>query len=249
MIDLHSHVLPGVDDGAATLEESVEIARAAVAEGVQVLVATPHVRADYPTDAATMERLVDEVRSALHAANVPLEVHRGGELALDFLTEMAPDELGRFGLAGSRTLLLESPYHGWPLDAAELLFRLRMQGFVPLIGHPERNPAVQERPDLLRELVDAGALVQVTAASLEGRLGRPAQWAASDLVERELVHVVSSDAHSARVREFGLRKGLDKLGDRALARWVSHDVPAALLADQPLPPRPPRRRRFGRLSR
>lgn len=251
MIDLHSHVLPGVDDGAATLDDSLAIARAAAAEGVRVLVATPHVSAEYPTDAATMTHLVTEVRRALRTAGVPVALHGGGELALDYLPHVPAADLPQFVLGGSRVLLLEPPYHGWPLDLSDVVFRLRAQGFAPLLGHPERNPDVQARPELLRPLVDSGMLVQVTSASLEGRLGRSSRDAGLELVVRGLAHAVASDAHTADVRAYGMRGGLEALGDPALGRWLSSAVPAALLADVPLPerPRPRRRRLFGLLSR
>ena len=249
MIDLHSHVLPGVDDGARTLAESVEIARAAAAEGVEILVATPHVREGYPTDAATVERLVREVRAALREEGVALDLRGGGELGLDFLPQIAQAELGRFGLGGSRTVLLESPYYGWPVDLGDVVIRLQAAGFVPVLAHPERNAEIQEQPEELRTHVDHGLLVQVTAASLEGRLGPSSRAAAFDLVERGLVHVVASDAHTPDVRGYGMVKGLEALGDPALARWLSREVPAALLVDEPVPERPPRRRRLAFLRR
>jgi protein-tyrosine phosphatase len=249
VIDLHSHVLPGVDDGARTLAESLEIARAAAAEGVETLVATPHVREDYPTDPATVERLVAEVQAALRDEGVPLALLGGGEVAFDFLPQVADADLVRFGLGGSRVILLEAPYHSWPINLAEIVFRLRARRFVPVLAHPERNGEVQERPERLRPHVENGLLVQVTAASLEGRLGPSSRQTALALVERGLAHLVASDAHTPDVRAFGMRKGLDALRDAALARWLSQDVPAALLAGDELPERPLRRRRFGRVRR
>lgn len=248
MIDLHSHVLPGVDDGAETLEDSLAIARAAAAEGVRVLVATPHVRADYPTDAATIRRLLARLRAAVTDAGIPLELHGGGELALDYLPSVRPEDLSELALGGSRALLLETPYQGWPLDLGEVILDLRARGFLPLLAHPERNREVQERPERLRPLVDAGMLVQVTSASLEGRLGRRSRETGLELVRLDLAHVVASDAHAADVRAYGLRRGLDALEDAALARWLVTDVPAAVLAGAELPERPRRRRLFGLLS-
>jgi protein-tyrosine phosphatase len=248
VIDIHSHVLAGVDDGARTLDESVDIARAAAAEGVDLLLATPHVREDYRTRPETMERLVAEVRDALRAAGVQVELRGGGELALDFLPRIPDADLARFGLGGSRALLLEAPYSGWPLDIEDVIFRLRAQGFVGVLAHPERNSEVQENPERLRPLVEAGVLVQVTGASLEGRLGAGSKECGLDLVERELVHIVASDAHTPDVRQYGILAGLEAIGDEELGRWLARDVPAALLAGDP-PPERPRRRRFGFLRR
>ena len=101
MIDLHSHILPGVDDGPATIEESLEIARRAAADGVRVIAATPHVRDDYPTQPGTMERLVAELRTAIQAERIPVDVRPGGEIAIDWLERLSDDDLVRFGLGGS----------------------------------------------------------------------------------------------------------------------------------------------------
>jgi hypothetical protein len=101
MIDLHSHILPGVDDGSATLQESLEIANAAVEDGIELVAATPHVRDDYPTPVATMELLVDELRAAFQRERIPLELRPGGEIAVEQLEVLSPDELRRFGLAGN----------------------------------------------------------------------------------------------------------------------------------------------------
>ena len=243
MIDLHSHILPGVDDGARSLEDSLEIARAAVADGIEVLAATPHVRDDYPTPAGTMEVLVGEVRRALVRERIPLDVRKGGELALDRLDRLPEGELRRFGLAGNPDyLLVEFPYYGWPLSLPPTVFRLRTLGVTAVLAHPERNAEVQASPERLRPLVDAGALVQVTAASLDGRLGRAPLETGLLLVEQGLAHVLASDAHHATVRAVGMRAAAEAVGDPGLARWLAHDVPAAIVAGGPLPPRPETRR-------
>jgi protein-tyrosine phosphatase len=241
MIDLHSHILPGVDDGARTLIESIEIARAAVHDGITVIAATPHVRDDWPTEAGTMEERVAEVQEALAEAGIPLEVRRGGELAVDWAGRLAVDELRRFGLGGSRYLLVETPYYGWPLDLGAVLLFLRDQGFVPVLAHPERNAEVQAESERLVPLVEAGVLVQVTAASIDGRIGRRARDCGRRLIRAGLAHLLASDAHHASVRAVGLAHAAGAVGDPALARWLTGDVPAAILDDAGLPPRPPTR--------
>jgi protein-tyrosine phosphatase len=113
MIDLHSHILRGIDDGARSLEDSLEIARAAVADGITLIAGTPHVRDDWPTDAGVMEYRVAELNAELAQARIPLEVRTGGELALEWLARLSIDELRRFGLGGNpRYLLVETPYYG-----------------------------------------------------------------------------------------------------------------------------------------
>ncbi len=249
MIDLHSHVLPGVDDGVRTLDESVALLRAAVEDGITHIAATPHVRDDYPTSPETMERGVDALNEAAREAGIPIEVLRGGELDLEFAAQLDDAALARFGLGGnSTTLLLECPYSGWPLDLRDFVFRLEMRGFSALLAHPERNPDVQADPELLRPLVDAGVLVQLTAASVDGRLGSAARRASRALLDAELAHLIASDAHAPQVRAAGMTAAAAAVGDEALASWLTEDVPAAVMSGSELPPRPSRVQR-GRLAR
>ena len=116
MIDVHTHILPSLDDGAATLEQSLEMAHAAVAEGITTVVATPHVRDDYPTTAAEMEEAVAELRVAVAADGLALEILTGGEIALDRLETLDDGALHRFALGSGSYVLLECPYFGWPLN-------------------------------------------------------------------------------------------------------------------------------------
>jgi protein-tyrosine phosphatase len=244
VIDLHSHILPGLDDGPATLEGSLELARAAVADGIAVIAATPHVRDDFPTTADEMEAALGRLRAAVADAGIALEVRRGGELDLARLT-LPPDELGRFGLGGSNThLLVETPYHGWPLDLGDRLSRLWAVGFAAVLAHPERNADVQADPEgRLRPLVDRGALVQLTAASVDGRLGRRARDTSMRLLELELAHLIASDAHTPAIRAVGMSAAAEAVGDDRLAHWLTRELPTAIVSDAPAPPRPEPRRR------
>jgi protein-tyrosine phosphatase len=241
LIDLHSHVLPGLDDGVRTIDEALALCAAASADGVEVLAATPHVRDDYPTTPGQME----EALAAVRAAGPAVQLVPGGELDVAEL-DRPKDELAKFGLGGSRWLLVETPYWGWPLDIAERLFRVRVQGFGIVLAHPERNADVQEQPDLLDPLIAGGALVQITAASLDGRLGGRTARCAQTLIERRLAHLIASDAHAPDVRAVGLSGAVAALRDDALARWLTYDVPQSILQDaETSPPRPmtrPRRR-------
>jgi protein-tyrosine phosphatase len=248
VIDLHTHILPGLDDGPRTLEESVAMARSAVADGIRVVAATPHVREDYPTRAAEMERGVGELRQALATGGLTLDVRTGGEIALDCLGTLEADELARFGLAGNRSyLLIEFPYYGWPLDLGTRVFELHARGIIAILAHPERNAEVQAAPDRLGPLVEQGALFQVTAASLDGRLGRASRRAAFRLLELGLAHLVATDAHAPDLRAVGMTAAVRAVRDVDLARWLTVDVPAAIMADERLPARPAERRpRFGR---
>jgi protein-tyrosine phosphatase len=241
VIDLHSHVLFGVDDGPETLEGSLAICSAAAADGITVLAATPHVRDDYPTTPELMESRLAEVQAAVGDR---LTIVPGGELDIAELSRPT-DELHRFALAGNPGyLLVETPYFGWPLDFPDRVFRLASVGIRAVIAHPERNPDVQERPELLERLVVGGALAQLTAASVDGRLGARARKTSELLLDRGLAHLIASDAHEASVREVGMGSAAAAVGDEALARYLTADVPRAIVEGGALPerPEPPKRR-------
>ncbi|HET7568620.1 MAG TPA: CpsB/CapC family capsule biosynthesis tyrosine phosphatase [Gaiellaceae bacterium] len=243
MIDLHTHVLPALDDGPATMEGSLELLRAAHADGISRVAATPHVREDYPTTPDAMERLVGEVNAAAREAGIPVEVLPGAELDLAFLQGLDDATLARFGLGGNpRVLLLEFPYQGWPVALQDTVFRLATRGFRTVLAHPERNAEVQAAPERLQPLLEAGVLVQLTAASVDGRLGRRAQGCARDLLSAGLAHLLASDAHASSVRATGLTAAAETIRYPELVAWLTREMPRALLADEPLPPRPERRR-------
>ncbi len=248
MIDLHTHVLPGIDDGPATIDGSLELLRAAHADGISRLAATPHVRDDYPTPAETMERLVGAVNAAAREAGIPVEVLPGGELDLAYLERLDDETLRRFGLGGNPgVLLIETPYLGWPVGLQDVVFRLALRGFSVVLAHPERNPDVQAKPGLLEPLVAAGMLVQLTAASVDGRLGKRARACAHHLLGAGLAHLLASDAHASSVRATGLTAAAGALAQPELFDWLTREAPARVLAGEPLSA-PPDRRRTQRLQ-
>lgn len=239
MVDLHSHLLPGLDDGARDLEEALAIARSMVDDGIKTVVATPHVRDDYPTAPEQMESALATVRAAIAREGIPLEVLGGGEIALDRLPHLDAGARARFGLGGNpRLLLLEFPYSGWPLTLPRTVWELASAGFVSLIAHPERNTDVQEQPERLEEVVRVGGIVQLTAASVDGRLGKQPAKCAKRLLELGLAHVIASDAHAPSVRGAGMSAAIATLGDAALGSWLTSQAPRALLAGEPMPPSP-----------
>ena len=247
MIDLHSHILPGLDDGVPSMRGAIEMARAAVRDGITAIAATPHVSYRYPTVPDDMERSVRDVVAALQDNGIPLRVLPGGELTIESASRLPPDERDRFGLAGRREyLLVEFPYHGWPMDLGPLIDRLRGEGVTPVIAHPERSADVRADPERLRPLVEGGALVQVTASSLDGTASRESRAVTMGLVQDGLAHLIASDAHSPKVRRVGMSEAGRAVGDDRLARWMTTEVPEAVVAGESIPPRPrsrPRARR------
>ena len=208
------------------------------------IAATPHVRFDYPTRPEEMERGVIRLREDFVAQRIDVDVLHGGELDLGMLATLDDDGLRRFTLAQTgRYLLLEFPYSGWPAGLEETVYGLGLRGFVAVLAHPERNRAVQSDPGRLAEAVRMGALVQLTAASLDGRIGRSSQKAAVRLLELGLAHVLASDAHTPEIREAGLGAAAEAVGDVSLARFLTVDAPTAIVAGETLPDRPPRTRR------
>jgi protein-tyrosine phosphatase len=239
VIDLHSHILPGIDDGADSLDTSLEMARAAVEDGVTAIAATPHVRDDWPTAPQTMERLVADLRAAVAEEGIPLEVLTGAELAFERLPQLDDEALRRFGLGGNPAcLLVELPHAGWPLSLEESLFDLRVRGFTVVLAHPERSAEVRESPERLERLVEQGVLTQVTAAAVDGRHASRSSRAAHMLIDRGLAHLLASDAHAPSLRKIGLGDAVRALGNPALARWLTEEVPAAVLAGEAIPARP-----------
>jgi protein-tyrosine phosphatase len=239
VIDLHSHILPGVDDGVATIEEARELARAAVVEGVTRIAATPHVRDDYPTTPEQMEAGVAALRADFAEQAIDLEVLHGGEIDLATLRSLPNDCIRRFTLGQTgRYLLVEFPYRGWPLSLEATVFELALDGIAPVLAHPERSAEVQSEPERLRPFVEAGALVQITAASLDGRLGHTSYRTAKELLRLGLAHLLASDAHSATIRSVGFARARDSLGDDELSRYLTESAPTAIAAGEPLPPRP-----------
>lgn len=246
MLDLHCHLLPGIDDGPADFEASLELARGMAADDVRGVAATPHCRADHPgVVPAELGRRCAELERGLASAGVHLSVMPAGEVDLVWALEAGDAELRDVSYRGRGTdLLLETPYSPLPGSFEDLLFRLTVKGYRLLLAHPERNPTFQAEPDRLAELVQRGALVQVTASSLT-RSPRESKTAAlaHRLVLDGLAHVIASDAHGAAAPgRPGLRAGAEVaigLVGPARTRWLVWEVPRAILKGDPLPEQPP----------
>jgi protein-tyrosine phosphatase len=254
MIDLHTHVLPGLDDGPATMEAALDLLEQIAAEGVATVVATPHVSESYPNTASTIREAVAAVRGELAERGIGIDLRPGAEVTIEAATTMPDEALRELGLGGGSWLLVESPLSPSAGDFDPLLASLRERGFSLVLAHPERSPAFQREPRRLLDLVAAGDLCSVTAGAMSGRFGRTARRFTIDLLREGFVHDVASDAHDLAGRPPGLLAGFAALeselpGIAAHARWHTEEVPAAILAGRrpppgPAPPgpAPPRRR-------
>lgn len=244
MIDLHCHILPGIDDGPGSVTDAVEMARVAVDAGTTTIACTPHMHPRYPTPPAVVHEGVRDLQGRLDALDVPLRLVPGGEVSLDRLPRMDDAALAMACLGDGRHLLVEMPFGGWPLRLAETIRDLEMRGFGVILAHPERAEAVQRAPDRMRDIVGRGALVQVTAGSLTGEHGAGARRAAERLLGSGWVHFLGSDAHSAGPwRPPDLSGGLDAAArvlrtEPDALRWMVEEGPRAVLEGQPV--RPPR---------
>ena len=252
MIDLHTHVLPGIDDGPATVEGSLDLARAAVADGATTLVATPHVTWEMPNESAGIAAGVRELQAELDRAGIALEVRTGAEVAITRAFELDDEELAALRLGGGEWLLAECPLSPAAPGFDAALLTIAARGHRIALAHPERSPAIQRNPELLRRLVGSGMLTSITAGTLLGRFGSTVQRFAFWMLEEDLVHNVASDAHDARRRPPGVREALAyadaKLpGLSERAEWLTLSVPRAMLAGDPIPeapaPAPAQRRR------
>lgn len=236
MIDLHSHVLPGIDDGAHTIDESVALARAAHAEGTHTIVATPHVSARYHNDAATIAELVTELNGRL--AGEEVQIVRGAEISATRVPEIAAEELARLGLGGSRCLLVEPPLTSSTAGLDLLVADLHAHDHRVLLAHPERCAGFHRDPRRLQSLLDAGALTSLTAGSFAGRFGAQVRRFAWSMLEAGIVDNVASDFHDLRGRPPGIAGALDSTRLGELVEWLTQAVPEALLADREVPRRP-----------
>ena len=227
-VDLHCHLLPGVDDGPERLEESLEYARAAVASGTRTIVATPHVE---QVDVRTLPARVEELRSALMGERIDLRVEVGGELKPQSIGALAQDELEviAHGPPGARWLLYEVPFRGVEDEFVDGARELRERGFGLLLAHPERSRGILEDGlDRLDPLIRSGALVAANVGPLTGRESEPRWRAANHLLERGTVDLVATDAHPPK-RPYLLSDVAPMTGD-GFAR-VTSELPARLLRE------------------
>ncbi|WAA09711.1 tyrosine-protein phosphatase [Fervidibacillus albus] len=212
MIDLHSHILPGIDDGAQTVEDSLEMAKVAVQNGIKKTVATPHHQTSKSQNPKNeIVPRIKQINEALQKEGIPLEVLLGQEVRI-FGEWMEHYEKGQIAtINDTQYVLVEFPSNHVPSYSERLFYDMQMNGLVPIIAHPERNSQIVEQPDKLFQLVEKGALAQLTAASLTGQFGKKVQKFSNQLIEANLVHFIASDAHNTTTRTFKLDEAFEKI--------------------------------------
>lgn len=244
MIDIHSHILPGLDDGAQTWEDALQMARQAVADGIRVMVATPHLFKGRVVDPQKINEksaildLIGRFKERLAAEGIALEILPGCDVPLSVEALMLlEDDLLLTINDLKRYLLLELPDTAIPPATEEICFRIKSKGITPIITHPERHLIIQEAPDRLRRLLDLGCLSQLTAGSLTGRFGRHVSRASRQLIKKGYVHLMATDAHNPSSRPPLLSQALNELSTLVgpeRARAMVTQVPGKIIKGEPI---------------
>ena len=239
MYDLHAHILPGVDDGPSTIEDSIAIARIATAGGTRVMLATPH-RKDV-TELSSVQHIRDltaKLQRRIHDENIPLTLTLGMENHID---DALPEDAAAgkaLTMNGSRYILVEMPFFGSIAEhdfVEDALLGIQAQGLTPVFAHPERIEAFQQQPELLERYINMGMLSQLTRGSLLGHWGEEVRQFSLDLLRQGMAHIISSDTHSPhppRTPELGeaLKIATEIVGCQK-AKAMVNDTPRAILED------------------
>lgn len=245
MIDLHCHILPGIDDGAPDLETSLAMARLAVADGIAITACTPHITPGvYDNTGPNILRAIADLQRALDEAGIGLKLTSGADIHL------APDlgeglKSGRApSLGGSRYFLFEPPHHVAPPRLCEAAQDLIHAGYVPVVTHPERLTWIEDHYETMKTMAAAGAWMQITAGSITGRFGKRPRYWAERMLDEGLVHILATDAHNLKARAPILSQARDavaaRLGEEEATQMVL-TRPRGILANQPPAELAPRR--------
>ena len=254
LIDIHSHILPDVDDGAKEIEDSLRMIESAYRGGVRVIIATPHkLPGAYDAPVKELKKKLKEIRDLIEEREIGVQILMGREcyLSPELLDYMEGDRREEISINNTGYILVEFPFQGIPRYADDLLSRLQFNGLVPIIAHPERCVEVARNPNLLEEHIEKGRLFQINVGSLLGRYGRRTKETAEVLVTHRFAHFVASDMHSPRSAMLSsVVERLENLvGERECQRLL-HDNPLAVIGNMPIVPPSPIRYKVKRgLSR
>jgi protein-tyrosine phosphatase len=236
MVDLHAHILPGIDDGAANLEESLAICEMAYQDGIRTIVATPHA-GKYPNTKEIILTKTEELKAKVIANNIGINILFGSDCQLQADIFSLVDAKQALTINNSRYLLLDIPYFLMPPNIGRILEGLVRKGVIPIIGHPERCLQVQEDNSILREVVKSGAVVQITASSLTGKMGKKAEETAISALKNGLTHIIATDTHGINKRPPVLSQAVEiasKLIGKDAALAMVTTLPQAIIEDRPV---------------
>lgn len=213
MIDLHCHILPGIDDGAKTMNDSLDMARRAVSQGITHILATPHYKnGRWDNEKEDILEYVDTLQKELDHRDIPLKLFPGQEVRIvgELIEDITANKI-QFIDEDNQYLLLEFPTASVPHFTDQLFFELQKKSITPIIVHPERNHAILNNPNELLHLIEKGALAQLTAGSYVGSFGKNIQKLSHQLIQSDLVHFIASDAHNIHSRDFYMKDAYEKL--------------------------------------
>lgn len=232
MIDIHSHILPGVDDGSKDMEMSINMLRFAEKKGTKTMVATPHyIRGRYENTYDKAFTSYKELKGHAKALGIKVEILLGQEIMLDKYSLKLCKEKKLRGINGTSYMLIEFPMGKLPTDALDLIYELRLLNIKPIIAHPERYEYIYESPITINEFIDEGCIFQINAGSLQGFFGKKVKSCAKLLVREGLVSCIASDAHSLGRRSPGLIEGFREAAilDKDIGKKVSRNLELLLL--------------------
>jgi len=236
MVDIHHHLLPGLDDGADSMETSVAMARLAAAEGITHVVCTPHANGSFAFDPAVNAAKIRELGARLASEGVALTLGRGCDFHVSYDNVCsAQADPARYSINGLGYLLVEVPDYGLPPGLTETFYELQLAGLTPILTHPERNPTLQAEPERMLDWLRGGVLVQVTADSITGHKGKPAARMANMLLEKRWVHFLATDAHNTSSRPPRMRAAHDAVAKKfgaSYARSLCFSNPLAVFLGQ-----------------
>ena len=240
MIDIHCHILPGLDDGAKDMEESVCMCAMAAEDGIEKIVATPHTMDGiYINKTQDIKQAVNVLNSVLIEKKIHVEILPGADVHVNIdLLELIKEGKASTINDNHHYMLLELPHQSVPPNIKDLIFDLNIHGITPILTHPERNAVLQNDIDTLYDLVLQGILIQITAHSLRGEFGPAAEKCCLELLKHNLVHVIATDAHSSTGRppylSYALKKAAEIIDEKdALALVTSN--PSAIIQGQNIP--------------
>lgn len=239
MIDVHTHVLAGVDDGAKDVETSLELLRLAAASGTTNIIATPHVigKTTHLSWTAIKEKTA-ALNEGAFAAGIAIKIHAGAEVELNLdILEIIKNEPNSYCLACSNYILVELPMEAIPRCTDEFFYELQLRGLIPVLAHPERYTSLQKHPEILLAWVQHDVLLQCNAGSFTGMFGHKVQAFAETLLTNNMVHFLGSDAHKVEIRNTDMRAAVGKMKSLVSELYVEQIVttnPQAILDNRPL---------------
>lgn len=201
MIDIHCHMLPNVDDGAKSMHEAISMAIIAKEQGIKKIIMTPHYHPEFRSlKGKELQDIYEEFKEKLKENKIDIDVYLGNEIYFtsDLLDNIS--ELDFFSLNNSRYILLEFPPTKFPSNLCSIIYELKLKGFIPILAHVERYLKVYEDPELIYDCINTGAVIQINSSSLMGKNGKELQKLCNLLLDRKMVHLVASDAHSSQRR-------------------------------------------------